>query len=119
VDEAYNRDMVQRNALAERRTELEGQKKDRQYDLHMRQSKLHEYEKEPSRLQRQISSIKVAQADMHLEQKQLDVRLRAFEVEQEEQVKRRQDAEKLRTRVLETLELNRQTLEDGSRTWLP
>ncbi len=67
---------------------------------------------EPSRMSRQITSIESAAEAMEQEHRLLLRKIRNFDIEVDNQSKRRLDAEKLRKSVLEKLELNRQTLEE-------
>ncbi|KAJ1422538.1 hypothetical protein B484DRAFT_399035 [Ochromonadaceae sp. CCMP2298] len=112
VDDAHARDDLQKFALAERLAELQSQRNEKQELLRVRQVSLKEHEKEPWRLERAISAIHVAQADIRADLHKLEVDKRTFDAEQEEQATRRANAEKMRTKVLETLELNRETLEE-------
>ena len=112
ADEGYGKEEAQKSAIVARLKELEEQKREKQGHLHLKQDTLDITEKEPGRLQRQITSIEGAHHDMLADYRALQRRMKAFELEQEAQVKRRADAEKLRNSILEKLELNRQTLEE-------
>lgn len=112
ADEGYAKEESQKAAILARLTELEEQKKEKQAQLKLKQDTLDVAEKEPGRLQRQISSIEGAHQEMQLDYKALQRRVKAFDLEQELLMKKKVDAEKLRITILEKLELNRQVLED-------
>lgn len=112
ADDGYGREEAQKVALIARLSELEEQKREKQAHLEQKKEALEITMKEPGRLERQITSIDGAYNDMQQDHKALLRRMKAFELEQEAQAKRRTEAEKLRTSILEKLELNRQTLEE-------
>jgi chromosome segregation ATPase len=112
TDDGYSREEAQKGALHARLLELEEQKKEKQAQLEHKHDALAVTEKEPGRLQRQISSIENAKTEMQNDHRALLRRIKAFELDQEAQSKRRTEAEKLRASIIEKLELNRQTLEE-------
>ena len=112
ADEAYAKEESQKAAIYARLKELEEQKQEKMAHLQLKQGTLDIAEKEPGRLQRQITSIEGAHQEMIADHKALQRRVKAFDLEQELQNKKKLDAEKLRITILEKLELNRQILED-------
>ena len=86
--------------------------RDKHESLIFKHETSHTFEAEPDRLSRQLASVETAKSDMENEYKMLLRRIRNFKVDQESQAKRRVDAERLRTTILQKLELNRQTLEE-------
>jgi chromosome segregation ATPase len=112
TEESYTREEQQKTVLLARMAELDVLKREKLEHITQRKEALEITEKEPGRLQRQISSIEGAHADMEQEHRALLRRMKAFDAEQEVQAKRRGETEKMRTGILEKLELNRQTLED-------
>jgi chromosome segregation ATPase len=112
ADDGYSREEAQKVALLARVKELEEQKREKQAQLQQKQEALEITQKEPGRLQRQITSIEGARTEMQNDHRALLRRVKAFELEQEVQAKRRAEAEKMRASIMEKLELNRQTLEE-------
>ncbi|KAJ1437485.1 MBO2, coiled coil flagellar protein [Ochromonadaceae sp. CCMP2298] len=112
ADESYSHEEAQRSGLHARLMELQAQKHEKQEFLRQKRDNLEVSEKEPGRLSRQIGSIESAKADMMGEHRTLQRRLKAQDLEQEAQAKRRSDAEKLRSTIIEKLDINRATLEE-------
>lgn len=86
--------------------------KEKDISLKHKLDNMHFIESEPGRLERQTSSIEEAKAEMENEHRALQRKMKAYEADQELQAKKRSEAEKLRTSILQKLELNRQTLEE-------
>lgn len=112
AEDAYEKEKLQKVILSESVAELENLKKEKEELLKLRAESLNSAEVEPGRLKRQIASIESAYTGMQGEKRSLSRTIRIFEQENENQAKRRSEAEKLRKSILEKLELNRQTLEE-------
>ena len=112
VDDGYAREEAQKAVLHAKLLELEVQKKEKQSHLAQKREALEISEKEPGRLQRQITSIEGALSEMQADHRAMVRRSKACEAEVEAQSRRKIENEKLRTTVGEKLELNRQTLEE-------
>lgn len=115
AEEGYEREVGQKQILHSRLAELENQKGEKEETLNIKTDALAIAQAEPGRLERQIQSIENAYVDMEQDHRAVLRKIRNFEAEQEAQAKRRIEAEKLRTSILEKLELNRQTLEERER----
>eukprot|EP00597_Dinobryon_sp_UTEXLB2267_P018139 CAMPEP_0201102084 /NCGR_PEP_ID=MMETSP0812-20130820/15649_1 /ASSEMBLY_ACC=CAM_ASM_000668 /TAXON_ID=98059 /ORGANISM="Dinobryon sp., Strain UTEXLB2267" /LENGTH=937 /DNA_ID=CAMNT_0047359413 /DNA_START=1 /DNA_END=2814 /DNA_ORIENTATION=- len=112
TDEAYDREVVEKQGLETRLKELEALNSERQGYLDAKSSALENAELEPGRLERQILSMEHAAENMEQDYRVLQRKIKTYEAEVEAQARRRQEAEKLRKTILEKLELNRQTLEE-------
>ena len=112
TEEAYEREVQEKQGLDARMKELEGMNAEKQTQLVSKSATLETAEQEPGRLERQIQSMEHAVENMEQEYRMLQRRIRSYEQEVENQARRRVEAEKLRKTILEKLELNRQTLEE-------
>jgi len=112
TDEAYDREVIEKQGLEIRLKELEALNSERQGYLDAKSSALENAELEPGRLDRQILSMEHAAENMEQDYRVLQRKIKTYEAEVEAQARRRQEAEKLRKTILEKLELNRQTLEE-------
>jgi len=112
TEEAYERELVEKQGLDARMKELEGLNAEKQTQLVSKSAALETAEQEPGRLERQIQSMEHAVENMEQEYRMLQRKIRGYEQEVENQARRRIEAEKLRKTILEKLELNRQTLEE-------
>lgn len=95
-----------------RLSEVQALKEERALAYQQKLESFHATEAEPARLQRQISAIVNASDNMKQDLQALTRKLNNFENTYQEQKKRKLETEKMRTNILEKLELNRQTLED-------
>lgn len=112
TDEAYDREVLEKQGLEVRVKELEALNAERQAYFDAKSIALENAELEPGRLERQILSMEHAAENMEQDYRVLLRKIKAYEAEVENQVRRRTEAEKLRKTILEKLELNRQTLEE-------
>ncbi len=95
--------------------ELENIKKEKEAILQTKLESLNSAEAEPGRLQRQIASIENASVSIKNDENALLKKMNNFQEDLSTQAARKNELIKLRTNVLEKLELNRQTLEERER----
>lgn len=115
TEEAFERESAQKKVVQAKLAELESMKAEKAAEVKLKMDALHNAEAEPGRLRRTIGSIETAHASMEKDYQNLLKRIELLERDGEDQSKRRIEGEKIRTGVLEKLELNRQTLEERER----
>lgn len=112
AEESFERDCTQKKNIELRLSEVQSLKQEKLLTYQQKLESFRASEAEPGRLQRQISAILNASDNMKQDLQALMRKMNNFENIYQEQKKRRAETEKLRTNILEKLELNRQTLED-------
>lgn len=115
TEEAFERESVQKKAVHGKLADAQATQAERAMELKQKQDALHIAEAEPGRLRRTISSIESAHAGMEKDLGSLAKRIEHLDHDNSDQAKKKAEAERIRTSVLEKLELNRQTLEERER----
>lgn len=112
IEENFERETNQKQALEIKVIEVEATKLDRESVLHQKTDALSTAQAEPGRFQRQIGSIESAVESMQKDLQNLARRTEICDKDLEKLSSKRTEQEKVRMNILEKLELNRQTLED-------
>lgn len=112
IEENFERETNQKQALEIKVIEVEATKLDRESVLQQKTDALSTAQAEPGRFQRQIGSIESAVESMQKDLQNLARRTEICDKDLEKLSSKRAEQEKVRMNILEKLELNRQTLED-------
>lgn len=115
TDEAYERETAQKKLIQDRVLELENLKLEKEGIYQTKLDSLHSAESEPGRLQRQIASIENASVAIRGDETSITKKIQVFLEDSKAQEQKKNELLKLRTNILEKLELNRQTLEERER----
>ena len=115
TDEAYERETAQKKLIQDRVLELENLTLEKEGIYQTKLDSLHSAESEPGRLQRQIASIENASVAIRGDETSITKKIQVFLEDSKAQEQKKNELLKLRTNILEKLELNRQTLEERER----